>query len=97
MRVNIKQGARPDVDLCRTCASSTLIEGVAGTQQIKRCGVLDERVPFPVTACNEWQDRRAASLWDMQQIAWAIEIKGARRVGFLTPAERRSKGDPDIR
>ncbi len=57
MRVNIKKGIRPDVDLRRTCACSTIVEGPTGMQQIKNCGALAERVAFPVAECNQWQDR----------------------------------------
>ncbi len=96
MQIKVKQGTRPSIDLCRSCSFVTLIEGPAGTQQIKRCGPLQGQVTFPVVACNQWQDRNATGLWDMQQIAWVIEMRGSRPIGFLSPAERRKNGDPDI-
>ncbi len=95
MRIKVKQGTLPDIDLCRSCSFATIVEGSAGTQQIKQCAHLG-RVPFPVASCSQWQDRSATSLWDMQQIAWVVEAKGSRHVGFLSPEQRRKKGDTDI-
>lgn len=96
MRLNIKQQTDVEVDLCRTCRYATLVEGAAATQRLKRCSQLDARVPFPVANCNEWQDRRSSNLWEMQQIAWVVEVKGNRPIGFLNPEQRRKNGDPDI-
>jgi hypothetical protein len=96
MRLNIKQQTDVEVDLCRTCRYATLVEGSTATQRINRCSCLGARVPFPVTSCNEWQDRSATDLWDMKQIAWVVEVKGSRPIGFLNPDQRRKNGDPDF-
>ena len=95
MRIKVKNGTRPDVDLCRTCRFATIVEGPANTQKIKQCSQLG-RVPFPVVSCNDWEDTSATDLWDMKQIAWVVELKGTRRVGFLSPDQRRKNGDPDM-
>lgn len=95
MRMKIKNETKPNIDLCRSCSYATIAEGVAGTQQVKQCTQLG-RVPFPVTSCSQWEDKSATALWDLQQIAWVIEIKGGRPIGFLSPAERRKNGDLDI-
>lgn len=37
---------------------------------------------------------------DLQQVegqhAWTVDVKGDRAIGFLSPKQRRDKGDPDV-
>ena len=96
MYIKVKAGTRPDVDLCQSCSFATIAHGTAGSQQIKRCSQLDQRVPFPVNDCSSWDEKGATALWEMHQIAWAVEVKGGRAIGFLNPKQRRDKGDPDV-
>ena len=96
MHIKVEKGTRPDIDLCQSCSFATIASGAAGSQQIKRCSELEQRVPFPVNDCSSWNEKGATSLWEMQQIAWAVEVKGDRAIGFLNPKQRREKGDPDV-
>jgi len=96
MHIKVKNGTRPDVDLCRSCCFATIAKGSGGTQEVKRCSQLDQRVLFPVNDCSSWQEKGVTALWEMQQIAWVVELKGDCRIGFLSPTDRRKNGDPDL-
>ena len=55
-----------------------------------RCGLLfrDSRIPFSVTSCSDYSDRRGVSLEDMREIAWLLRMDGQRRpIGFVRPTD----------
>jgi hypothetical protein len=74
-----------------------LSRGASPSQEIVECSQLSEgrgRVPFPVTSCTDYADRRLPSLYHMEDIAWVLRSDANRKqIGFvrardLKPRER---------
>lgn len=57
--------------------------------QIVQCDRLSsghDLIPFPVTSCSGYSDRRVPSIRDMEDIAWVLRTDPARnRIGFFRP------------
>ena len=86
--------------LCLTCIWARIIRGYAESEVITLCGrfwTLPVRVPFKVSQCTEYADRRLPDVEDMEEIAWSLRSKSAgRKAGFL-PASclNASQEDPE--
>jgi hypothetical protein len=65
-------------DLCRTCRFATIIQGQAPSQRLVECADIGRSIPFVVTECTSYSDKRIPSRRDMEDIAWVIRTK---RVG----------------
>ena len=58
-------------------------------------------VPFPVTSCSGYSDRRLPSIREMEEIAWILRTDASRKhIGFiqardLKPRERYVLPDED--
>lgn len=51
-------------------------------------------VPFKVSQCTDYSDKRIPSKADMESIAWIIRTKDInRRMGFSSKDEREEKGE----
>ena len=85
--------------LCLTCMFAGIIRGYAESEMITLCRRFWEplRVPFKVSQCSEYADRRLPDVEDMEEIAWSLRSKSAgRKAGFL-PASclTASQEDPE--
>ena len=73
--------------LCESCRWSTIIRGARLGEQIVECNQLsfeNQRVPFPVMSCSRYGHRNAASLREMEEIAWILRSDAhSTRVGFI--------------
>lgn len=59
---------------------------------IVHCSQLENRVTFKVTSCSEYLDRRHASLWHMEDIAWVLRTDPKRNtIGFVRAKDLRPK------
>lgn len=83
--------------LCRTCRWAHIVKGFSVSQEQIRCRGLRNHptVPFPVSECNSYDDKRLPSRWDMENIAWILLTKKAgRTIGFVTAKQfRQIEGD----
>lgn len=89
MRIKV-QGGTVDhgrQSLCETCRHATVIRGVKLGDEIVECARLsyvNQRVPFAVSSCSGYSDRRRASLREMEEIAWILRSDPHRnQVGFV--------------
>lgn len=89
MRIKVRGGTvdhsgRP---LCESCRWATVIRGPRTGDEIVECDQLsyrNQRVPFPVTSCSRYADRRRAGLREMEDIAWVLKSDPRRsQVGFV--------------
>ena len=89
MRIKVKggtadHGQRP---LCETCRFSMVVRGARLDDQIVECSRLsfeNPRVPFHVTSCSAYADRRQASLKEMEEMAWVLRSDALRhQIGFV--------------
>jgi hypothetical protein len=89
VRIKIRGGTvdHGQRSLCETCRWSTIIRGAKLGDEIVECDQLsyrNQRVPFPVTSCSRYGDRRQPSLRDMEDIAWVLRSDPRRnQVGFV--------------
>jgi len=97
MNVKIRGGTvnHGEPSLCETCRNATVIRGRSAGQEIVVCrpGLRGLRVPFAVTSCSEYEDRRQPTLYHLEEIAWVLRSDAKRKtVGFV---EARSLDDDE--
>ena len=94
MKDGTPQGVEP---LCVTCRWAHIVKGFGASQESIRCTSLayDPPVPFPVSQCSSYDDKRIPSRRDMEQVAWVLLTKKAgRTIGFVTARQfREIEGD----
>jgi hypothetical protein len=99
MRLKLRGGtAREDEPpLCLSCRHATVIQGRNLHDELIDCGLLhghSSRITFPVRACSGYDDRRHATLWHMETIAWVLRTeRKSRKIGFVPARELK----PDLR
>ena len=70
---------------CDSCVYSRIIRGYAQSEKITICDRLYEplRIPFPVSECSDYIDKRLPCIEDLERISWDLRSKSAgRRAGF---------------
>lgn len=87
-------GGTPTGDpLCRTCRNCFQIAGQSASENIILCQKIGKTIPFEAMECSEYDDKRVASRWDMEQIAWILMSDAhTKKVGFLSQEELRKRG-----
>lgn len=105
MRLKIHGGTVSDgeASLCTTCRSATIIRGTCLSNEIISCGkrMVRDEITFRVTSCTGYSDRRSASLYDMEDIAWVLRSDArTKKIGFvrardLKPADRHVLDEDD--
>lgn len=83
----IIRGGKPQVSesLCNSCYWAHIQRGFAESEEIILCAFLRPArlVPFKVSMCTDYNDKRVPSKSDMEEIAWIIRTKDVSRpVGF---------------
>ena len=77
--------------LCLTCRHATVVQGPSLQDRVVDCGLLssrDSRIPFPVSSCSGYSDRRHPTLREMEDLAWVLRTDGRRRsIGFVQARE----------
>ncbi|PYX50660.1 MAG: hypothetical protein DMG79_05270 [Acidobacteria bacterium] len=86
MSIIIRNG-RPQVteSLCNSCYWAHIQRGFAESEETILCAFLRPArlVPFKVSHCTDYNDKRVPSKSDMEEIAWIIRTKDVnRQVGF---------------
>ena len=86
--IKVKDGTPKTArSLCETCSQATVVKG-ANLEHIVKCGILDKIMNFSVSECSDYNNRTAASLSQMEKIAWRVESRERGPVGFQqTPRE----------
>ena len=96
MRVTIQGGTvrHGDPSLCDTCRFATIIRGQRPDDEIVDCSRLSGRgrVTFAMTSCSAYADRRRASVYEMEEIAWILRSDPRRNtIGFVRARELRPR------
>ena len=87
IRSGTPQGAE---SLCNSCYWAHIQRGFAESEEVVLCAFLRpaRSVPFKVSQCTDYNDKRIPSKRDMEDIAWIIRTKDVNRaVGFATKNE----------
>jgi hypothetical protein len=86
--ISVKDGTPQGAEtLCVTCRWAHIVKGFCVSQTEIRCNWLADAppVPFPVSRCSSYDDKRIPSKRDMEKIAWILLTKKAgRTIGFVT-------------
>jgi hypothetical protein len=72
--------------LCTTCRWAHIVKGFGVSQEKIHCCWLayNPPVPFPVSQCSSYDDKRIPSKRDMEKIAWILMTKKAGRTKATT-------------
>ena len=84
--------------LCDTCVYVRMIRGYAESERITICDRLFEpmRIPFKVSECSDYSDKRLPAVEDMEEIAWMLVTnKPGRPVGFVSAKQFQELRDKD--
>jgi hypothetical protein len=86
MSVVIRNGrSQVTESLCNSCYWAHIQRGFAESEETILCAFLRPArlVPFKVSMCTDYNDKRVPSKSDMEEIAWIIRTKDVnRQVGF---------------
>lgn len=87
MPVTIKE--TPDRGLCGTCAMAHIREGDRFSETVIQCSESGRsgRVTFLVRSCSDYARRNDLDKYDMEKIAWILEVKKGRFIGFRPPKD----------
>jgi hypothetical protein len=88
MHVKIRGGTvnHGEPSLCATCRFATIIKGQRLRDEIVECSRLSDhaRIQFRVSSCTAYSDRRRASIYEMEEIAWILRSDPRRNeIGFV--------------
>jgi hypothetical protein len=74
--------------LCDTCRSGIVTRGASESDEQVHCTMMEEPIRRKVVECSRYVNRTLPSLWDLQQIAWVLDIDSKRqRIGFVRAKE----------
>lgn len=103
MSVVIRNGrSQVTESLCNSCYWAHIQRGFAESEEVILCAFLRPArlVPFKVSMCTDYNDKRVPSRSDMEQIAWIIRTKDVnRQVGFTKVEEEEEtekEDEPEI-
>ncbi len=103
MSVVIRNGrSQVTESLCNSCYWAHIQRGFAESEEVILCAFLRPArlVPFKVSTCTDYNDKRVPSRSDMEQIAWIIRTKDVnRQVGFTKVEEEEEtekEDEPEI-
>ncbi len=96
MSVFVKKGTPLHGDsLCNTCVNAHAERGYRESETLVFCQATDpgHRVLFPVRECSSHAEKQKQTLWEMQKIAWILDERSGRKVGFVPAAELKERTD----
>src|SRR5271168_1959486 len=100
MSIIIRNG-KPQVSesLCNSCYWAHIQRGFAESEEIILCAFLRPArlVPFKVSQCTDYNDKRVPSKADMEEIAWIIRTKDVNRpVGFTKKETNETEKEDEL-
>ena len=97
MSIVIRSGKpQTSKSLCNSCYWAHIQHGFAESEEVILCAFLRQAhaLPFKVSYCTDYNDKRVPSKADMEEIAWIIRTKDAnRQVGFTNDGEPEPEED----
>jgi hypothetical protein len=85
--------------LCNTCYWAHIQRGFAESEEMILCAFLRPArlVPFKVSQCTDYNDKRVPSKTEMEEIAWIIRTKDVnRQVGFAKDEEAHDEKEDEV-
>ena len=100
MSVVIRNGrAQVSESLCNSCYWAHIQRGFAESEEAILCAFLQQPhvVPFKVSQCTDYSDKRVPTRRDMEEIAWIIRTKDVnRQVGFTNETETEPREEAEM-
>jgi spore coat polysaccharide biosynthesis protein SpsF (cytidylyltransferase family) len=90
MSVYVKGGTPLDSpSLCDTCVNAHLERGYRESEALVFCQATypEHRVRFRVRECSSHTEKQKQTLYQMQKMAWILDQRPDRKVGFVPAAE----------
>jgi hypothetical protein len=90
MSVYLKDGTPQHGDsLCESCTNAHIERGYRESETLVFCQATnpEHRVRFKVRECSSYTEKQRQTLWEMKKIAWILDERGGRKVGFVPAAE----------
>lgn len=98
--IRIRSGtAQGTESLCNSCYWAHIQRGFAESEEVVLCAFLRPArlVPFKVSQCTDYNDKRIPSKQDMEEIAWIIRTKDVNRaVGFAGKGDMNEAKDGEL-
>jgi hypothetical protein len=98
--IRIRSGTPQGTEsLCNSCYWAHIQRGFAESEEIVLCAFLRHArlVPFKVSQCTDYNDKRIPSKRDMEEIAWIIRTKDVnRKMGFAQKDEESEVEEGDV-
>jgi hypothetical protein len=89
------KASHADLGLCALCAHAEIVSGDTEMQRAVGCTNLvratQRQIRWPVRSCSGYEERGKPSQFELERIAWILEVKRGKRIGFASPLERRRK------
>lgn len=81
--------------LCESCANAHIERGYRESETLVYCQATnpEHRVRFRVRDCSSHTEKQKQTLWQMQKIAWVLDERTGRKVGFVPAAELQKQPD----
>ena len=96
MSILIRNGKpQASESLCNTCYWVHIRRGFAESEEVILCAFLRQShaVPFKVSYCTNYNDKRVPGKADMEEIPWIIRTKDVNlQVGLANDAEPKTRG-----
>ena len=96
MSVHVKNGTPLyGQSLCETCANAHIERGYQEMETLVVCQATypEHRVAFRVRECSSHTEKQKQTLWQMQKIAWILDDRAGRKVGFVPAADLEKRTD----
>ena len=84
--------------LCNSCYWAHIQRGFAESEEVILCAFLRPAriVPFKISQCTDYNDKRIPSKSEMEEIAWIIRTKDVnRQVGFAKQEEEQQNANEE--
>lgn len=90
MSVFVKNGTPVYAEsLCESCANAHIERGYRESETLVFCQATypEHRVRFRVRECSSHTEKQKQTLWQMQKVAWILDERAGRKVGFVPAAD----------
>lgn len=101
MSNKVRGGTPPGTNLCESCKHFKRLTYQNGNS-FAQCGAFGSPIMDnytlrgDVAECNRHEEKNAEELWQLKDKAWIIEVSKSRKMGFISPTERKKKHQEEI-
>lgn len=92
MKVRVLGGTPSSANLCKKCEYYRNLQYQKG-DVLSYCAAF--RIPLhdEVAECTSFETKGTKGLWELEKDAWILEVSKTRKIGFVSPLERKRRGD----